>query len=70
MRAPRKFIEHLYENLLQFTDSNVGGHFLAFEEPNIVVKDIRQFSKKLLEFEQQKRKEEEQEQQQKKHDEV
>lgn len=72
MRTPKKFLEHLYENLLQFTESNVGGHFLAFEEPKIVVENIRQFSKQLLDFEEQKRQEEQkqQQEQQKKHDEV
>ncbi|XP_027204882.2 epoxide hydrolase 1-like [Dermatophagoides pteronyssinus] len=72
MRTPKKFLEHLYENLLQFTESNVGGHFLAFEEPKIVVENIRQFSKLLLDFEEQKRQEEQkqQQEQQKKHDEV
>ena len=40
-----------FGNLVQFTDMPRGGHFAAFEEPILLVNDIRSFVEKVLELE-------------------
>lgn len=70
VRAPRKFIEHNYHNLVQYTDLPRGGHFLAFEEPRLVSDNIRQFVAKVFEQERQQADDEAKKQQNAKHDEV
>jgi len=60
--SPRKLTEAYYDNLLNYTEFPRGGHFTAFEEPELISKDIKSFVRKVLEQRMQE--------QQKKHDEV
>ena len=41
--VPREFAERCY-NIQHWTDMPSGGHFAALEEPELLVKDIRQFA--------------------------
>jgi len=44
--APRSYVERIY-NVKQWTEMPKGGHFAALEQPELLVKDIRKFSKNL-----------------------
>lgn len=48
LRAPKKLIEGYFDNLLQYTEFPRGGHFIAFEEPELTSKDIKSFIKKVM----------------------
>ncbi len=42
--APRSYVERIY-NVQRWTEMPKGGHFAALEQPDLLVKDIREFSK-------------------------
>jgi len=42
--APRSYVERIY-NIQRWTEMPQGGHFAALEQPDLLVKDIREFSK-------------------------
>lgn len=44
--VPRKAVEAAY-NLVQYTDMASGGHFAAFEEPELLAEDVRKFFRNL-----------------------
>jgi|TARA_B100002052_G_scaffold98023_1_gene90547 pimeloyl-ACP methyl ester carboxylesterase len=44
--APRSYVERIY-NVKQWTNMPAGGHFAALEKPDLLIKDIREFGKKL-----------------------
>jgi len=44
--APRSYVERIY-NVQRWTKMSKGGHFAALEQPDLLVKDIREFSKSL-----------------------
>jgi len=44
--APRSYVERIY-NIQQWTEMSKGGHFAALEQPDLLVKDIRDFAKSL-----------------------
>jgi len=44
--APRSYVERIY-NVQRWTEMPKGGHFAALEQPDLLVKDIREFSKSL-----------------------
>ncbi len=44
--APKSYVERIY-NIQQWTEMPRGGHFAALEQPDLFVKDIRDFSKKI-----------------------
>jgi len=44
--APRSYIERIY-NIQHWTEMPKGGHFAALEQPDLLVKDIRDFAKSL-----------------------
>ena len=44
--APRSYVERIY-NVQQWTNMPSGGHFAALEKPDLLIKDIREFKKKL-----------------------
>ena len=44
--APRSYVERIY-NIKQWTEMPKGGHFAALEQPELLVDDIRKFSKNL-----------------------
>jgi len=44
--APRSYVERIY-NIKQWTKMPEGGHFAALEQPDLLVKDIRNFVKSL-----------------------
>jgi len=47
-RAPKRLIAPSYEKLVQYSDFPRGGHFTAFEEPELVNEDIRAFVSKII----------------------
>jgi len=40
-RLPRSWIEDTYTNLIHYYEADKGGHFAAFEQPEILVSEIR-----------------------------
>ena len=44
--SPRTYVERIY-NVQRWTEMPKGGHFAALEQPDLLVKDIREFSKSL-----------------------
>ena len=44
--APRSYVERIY-NIKQWTKMPKGGHFAALEQPDLLIKDIREFAKSL-----------------------
>jgi len=42
--APRSYVERIY-NVQRWTEMPKGGHFAALEQPDLLVKDIREFAK-------------------------
>lgn len=40
---PKSFIGHAYHDVVTFVQHSNGGHFAAFEEPELLEKDVRQF---------------------------
>ncbi|XP_029448724.1 epoxide hydrolase 1-like [Rhinatrema bivittatum] len=45
--APRVWAKQMYKNIVTYTYLDKGGHFAAFEEPDLLSNDIRQFVKKV-----------------------
>jgi pimeloyl-ACP methyl ester carboxylesterase len=43
IKAPRKWAERRYTDLRHWTDMPRGGHFAAFEQPELFVEDVRAF---------------------------
>ncbi|MCP4223829.1 MAG: epoxide hydrolase [Actinomycetia bacterium] len=41
--AARRWCDHLYRNIRHWTDMDRGGHFAAFEQPELFVDDVRAF---------------------------
>jgi len=48
IQSPKFLVEGNYARLLQYTDLPRGGHFMVFEEPKLVVDDLRVLMKKIL----------------------
>ena len=44
---PKSYVERLF-NLVHWTEMNRGGHFAALEQPSSLIKDIRDFYKKVV----------------------
>jgi microsomal epoxide hydrolase len=44
--APRSYVERIY-NIKRWTEMPKGGHFAALEQPDLLIKDIREFAKTL-----------------------
>jgi len=44
--APRSYVERIY-NIQRWTEMPKGGHFAALEQPDLLIKDIRDFAKSL-----------------------
>jgi len=44
--SPRSYVERIY-NIHRWTEMPKGGHFAALEQPDLLVKDIREFAKDL-----------------------
>jgi pimeloyl-ACP methyl ester carboxylesterase len=40
-QAPRHWVKHAYHNLIYFNDAEKGGHFAAWEEPEIFASELR-----------------------------
>jgi pimeloyl-ACP methyl ester carboxylesterase len=40
-RAPRSWVEKLYPNVIYFNEADKGGHFAAWEEPQLFAEEIR-----------------------------
>ena len=45
--TPRALAEYKYKNVVQFSYMPTGGHFAAFEQPDLLANDIRAFVKKV-----------------------
>jgi hypothetical protein len=52
IRTPRALLEKNYADLVQYTEMPQTGHFTAFEAPQLVCSDIRQFVHKVLQRQQ------------------
>ncbi len=44
--APRSYVERIY-NIQRWTEMPKGGHFAALEQPDLLIKDIKEFAKNL-----------------------
>ena len=44
---PRTYVERIF-NVAQWTEMKCGGHFAAMEQPELLVNDIVEFAKKLV----------------------
>jgi hypothetical protein len=40
-QAPRSWAEEVYPNLIYFNEAEKGGHFAAWEEPEIFANELR-----------------------------
>jgi pimeloyl-ACP methyl ester carboxylesterase len=40
-RAPRNWVERVYPNLVHFNEVDKGGHFAAWEEPELFAEEMR-----------------------------
>jgi pimeloyl-ACP methyl ester carboxylesterase len=40
-RAPRSWVEHVYPNVIYFNEAEKGGHFAAWEEPELFAIEVR-----------------------------
>ncbi len=47
--APRSYVKRIY-NIQRWTEMPQGGHFAALEQPNLLVNDIREFVKDLIDL--------------------
>jgi pimeloyl-ACP methyl ester carboxylesterase len=47
VRYPRVVVERAYRDLRRFTEMPRGGHFAAFEEPDLLAEDLRSFFRSL-----------------------
>ena len=45
--APKEWEARTYTNIIQWNENEQGGHFAEWEQPELVAKDIREFTKKL-----------------------
>ncbi|TXR47069.1 epoxide hydrolase family protein [Phyllobacterium endophyticum] len=45
--TPRSFAEKTYENIVHWTDMRSGGHFAAWEQPELMLADLRAFIAKV-----------------------
>ena len=43
---PRSYVERIF-NIKRWTSFSKGGHFAALEQPDLLINDIREFSKEL-----------------------
>jgi len=48
-RAPKSWAERTYSNLIYWNEAEGGGHFAAFEQPDIFVEEMRSAFRKLRE---------------------
>jgi pimeloyl-ACP methyl ester carboxylesterase len=46
-RAPRSWAEQAYSNLIHWNELDRGGHFAAFEQPELFVNELRTCFRKL-----------------------
>lgn len=46
-RPPREYVERLFPNILSWEELNLGGHFVATENPKLIAERIQKFFKKL-----------------------
>ena len=44
---PKSWVEGCYQNIVSFTEMPRGGHFAAFEEPELLAEDLVKFIKKV-----------------------
>jgi len=40
-QAPRSWTERAYPNLIYFNEVDMGGHFAAWEQPQLLVEELR-----------------------------
>ena len=43
---PRSYVEKLY-NVIHWSEMDRGGHFAALEQPDLLIKDIQTFAKRV-----------------------
>ena len=49
MQTPRVWADKRYSKIVHWTESDRGGHFAAFENPEFFVEDLRAFGRTLRE---------------------
>jgi epoxide hydrolase len=49
-RAPKSWAEKTYSNFIYWDEAQYGGHFAAFERPDILVEEMRSAFRKLREL--------------------
>ena len=47
IRSSRRWAEKRYTNIIHWTEQKVGGHFAAFEQPELYLEDVRAFARLL-----------------------
>lgn len=47
-RPPREYVERLFTNIVTWEELNMGGHFVATENPKLIAEYLRQFFGKLI----------------------
>lgn len=47
LHCPRSWAKKKFKNIVTYTYMPRGGHFAAFEEPELLAQDIKQFVKKV-----------------------
>jgi pimeloyl-ACP methyl ester carboxylesterase len=47
LTAPRSWAERAYPNLIHYNKPNKGGHFAAWEQPKLLVEELRSGLKSL-----------------------
>ena len=44
--GPKSYVERIY-NVQHWTEMSAGGHFAALEQPDLLIKDIKDFARTL-----------------------
>jgi pimeloyl-ACP methyl ester carboxylesterase len=47
VNAPRSWVEQAYHNLIYFNEADRGGHFAAWEQPQLFAEELRAASRTL-----------------------
>ena len=45
IRVSRRWAEKRYTNVIHWTTQEIGGHFAAFEQPDLYMEDVRKFAR-------------------------
>lgn len=48
--APREWCERYYKNIVYWNETEKGGHFAAWEQPDIFVREVRRWRQKMIDL--------------------